>query len=196
MARPRKITTEQILKAAQAVFLKKGFGASTQEIATTAGISEGSIFKRFPTKEALFIAAMGMSKVSSVISFIESMAGQGDLQENLKEIGLKMIGFIQELLPKMMMVRSKGRPLPPMLTESGIAPPVRVIKALTALFEKEINLGRMRCSQPQIVAMMFLGSMTEYVFLTQASAPLPSTEVYVGSVVDVLWNSIQPDSAD
>ncbi|MEL6856690.1 MAG: TetR family transcriptional regulator, partial [Cyanobacteria bacterium J06607_13] len=42
MARPRKITIEQILEAAQAVFLEKGFGASTQEIASAAGISEGS----------------------------------------------------------------------------------------------------------------------------------------------------------
>lgn len=196
MARPSKITNEQILKAAQAVFLEKGFGASTQEIATKAGISEGSIFKRFPTKEALFIAAMGMSKVSSVTSLIETVPGQGDLQENLNEIGLKMIDFIQQLLPKMMMVRSKGLPLPPMLTESGTAPPVLVIKALTALFEKEIALGRMRCPHPQIVAMMFLGSMTEYVFLSQASAPLPDPKAYVGSVVDVLWKSIQPDDVN
>lgn len=194
MARPRKITIEQILNAAQTVFLKKGFGASTQEIATVAGISEGSIFKRFPTKEALFIAAMGMSKVSSVVSFIETMSGQGELRQNLEDIGLKMIGFIRELLPKMMMVRSKGLPLPPMLTDSGMAPPVRVIKALTDLFEQEIALGRMQCPQPQIVAMMFLGSMTEYVFLSQASAPLPDAESYVKSVVDVLWKSIQPDS--
>ena len=194
MARPRKITNEQILKAAQAIFLKQGFGASTQDIATQAGISEGSIFKRFPTKEALFIAAMGISKVSSVTSYIESMPGQGDLQENLKEIGLKMIGFIQELLPKMMMVRSKGLPMPPMLTDSGMAPPVRVIKALTALFEQEMALGRMHCDQPQIAAMMFLGSITEYVFLTQASAPLPEVDVYVTSVVDILWKSIRPDA--
>ena len=159
MARPRKISIEQILEAAQAIFLKKGFGASTQEIAEKAGISEGSIFKRFPTKEALFIAAMGMSKVSGVISFIETMPGQGDLKENLKEIAIKMIGFIQELLPKMMMVRSKGLPLPPMLTESGMAPPVRILRALTNLFEKEIELGRMRPSQPQTVAMMFMGGL-------------------------------------
>ena len=193
MARPRKITSEQILKAAQAVFLKKGFGASTAEIANKAGISEGSIFKRFPTKEALFIAAMGMSKVSSVVSSIEAMVGQGDLRENLETIGFEMVSFIQELLPKMMMVRSKGLPLPPMLTGAGTAPPVRVIKALTDLFEKEIALKRMHCEQPKIVAMMFLGSVTEYVFLSQASAPLPDIEDYMGSVVEVLWRSIQPD---
>jgi len=194
MARPRKITTEQIIKAAQSVFLKKGFGASTNEIASEAGISEGSIFKRFATKEELFIAAMGMSKISSVTSFIESMTGQGDLKENLRQIGLEMIGFIRELLPKMMMVRSKGIPLPPMFMKPSTAPPVRIVKALTALLEKEIELERMHCSHPQTVAMMFLGAVMQYVFLAQASASLPDSEGYIDSVVDILWESIRPDS--
>ena len=115
MARPRKITVEQILKAAQAVFLEKGFGASTNEIATRAGISEGSIFKRFSTKEDLFLAAMGMSKVSNLTQSISAMAGQGDLKANLKQIETEMIDFFQEMLPKMMMVRSKGLPIPAMI---------------------------------------------------------------------------------
>ncbi|MEO0769878.1 MAG: TetR/AcrR family transcriptional regulator, partial [Cyanobacteria bacterium J06649_4] len=168
-------------------------GASTQDIANKAGISEGSIFKRFATKEELFIAAMGMSKVSAVTSFIKATAGQGDLRENLQKIGLEMIGFIQELLPRMMMVRSKGVPLPPMLMQPSKAPPVRVVKALTALFEKEIALGRMRCSHPETVAMMFLGAVMQYVFLVQASAQLPDAKGYIDSVVDILWPSIQPD---
>ncbi|MEL7225574.1 MAG: TetR/AcrR family transcriptional regulator [Cyanobacteria bacterium P01_D01_bin.115] len=193
MARPRKITVEQILNAAQAIFLEKGFGASTQEIATKAGISEGSIFKRFATKEELFIAAMGASKISSVTSFIEATAGQDDLRENLKKIGLEMVDFIRELLPRMMMVRSKGVPLPPMLMQPSKAPPVRVVKALTELFEQEISLGRMRCSHPETIAMMFLGAVMQYVFFVQASAQLPDAEVYIDSVVDVFWGSIQPN---
>lgn len=193
MARPRKITTEQILKAAQAVFLEKGFGASTHEVADKAGISEGSIFKRFPTKEDLFVAAMGMSKVSSLLSFIETTSGQGELPENLKTIGLEMINFFQELLPRMMMMRSKGLPLPAMIMKLDQAPPVRVRKVLTDFFAKEMALGKMHCSNPQTVAMMFMGSLMEYVLLTQLSAPLPDTEDYVESVVEVLWKSIQPD---
>lgn len=55
MARSRSITDEQILEAARAVFLEDGFSASTLEIARRAGISEASIFKRFSTKENLFL---------------------------------------------------------------------------------------------------------------------------------------------
>ena len=56
MARTRTISDEQILDAAQAVFLEQGPQATTSAIADRAGISEGTIFKRFPTKQALFFA--------------------------------------------------------------------------------------------------------------------------------------------
>ncbi|MGD1867901.1 MAG: TetR/AcrR family transcriptional regulator [Phormidesmis sp.] len=193
MARPRKITAEQILEAAQAIFLEKGFGASTVDIANKAGISEGSIFKRFPTKEDLFIAAMGMSQISSWISFLESSVGKGELKENLKDLGSKMIEFFKELVPKMMMVRSKGLPIPPMLRQPDKAPPVRVLRALTSFFEEEIALGRIRPNNPQIIATMFMGSLMEFVILSQASAPLPDVDSYVNSVVDLLWTSIKPE---
>ncbi|MEO1684450.1 MAG: TetR/AcrR family transcriptional regulator [Cyanobacteria bacterium J06631_12] len=193
MARPRKITTEQILKAAQAVFLEKGFGASTQEIARAAGISEGSIFKRFPTKEALFVAAMGMS-TSAFLPLVEATVGKGDLQENLREIGLELIGVFHELVPKMMMLRSKGLSVPAMLMKSKDAPPVQLLKLLTDLFERETALGRMRCQNPQTVAMMLIGSLMHYVIFVQRSAPLPEAEEYVDSVVELLWQSIRPES--
>jgi len=193
MARPRKITAEQILEAAQAIFLEKGFGASTVDIANKAGISEGSIFKRFPTKEDLFVAAMGMSQISSWISFLESSVGEGDLKENLKNLGSKMIEFFKELVPKMMMVRSKGLPIPPMLRQPDKAPPVRVLRALTSFFEKEIALGRIKPNNPQIIATMFMGSLMEFVILSQASAPLPEADSYVDSVVELLWASIKPE---
>src|SRR5215470_10839817 len=58
MVRPARITDSQILVAARDVFLEKGISATTAEVARRAGIAEGSIFKRFPTKEHLFCAAM------------------------------------------------------------------------------------------------------------------------------------------
>jgi Bacterial regulatory proteins, tetR family len=61
MARTPKITNEAILAVAQQLFLEQGEKASTLEIANKAGISEASIFKRFATKQALFLAAIGIT---------------------------------------------------------------------------------------------------------------------------------------
>lgn len=44
---------ERILAAAEAVFAEKGPSASTEDIATTAGVAIGTVFRHFPTKQAL-----------------------------------------------------------------------------------------------------------------------------------------------
>ena len=62
MPRPRTITDEQIVEAARAAFLEQGFSATTAEIARRAGISEGTLFKRFATKEDLFEEAERKAK--------------------------------------------------------------------------------------------------------------------------------------
>src|SRR5436309_3751047 len=48
---------EEILDAAQTVFAERGYqGASTEEIARRAGISQPYVFRLFGTKKELFIA--------------------------------------------------------------------------------------------------------------------------------------------
>lgn len=194
MGRARTISNEQILEAAREVFLAEGFGASTVEIARRAGVSEGSIFKRFSTKENLFFASMGILATPEWIKTLDGLVGQGDLKENLTMLSLKIIDFFRDLVPRMMMMASKGgappkmptlgalgapppppsmttfnAPLPPGSPEGAIAftaeaPPFKDLKALTRFLEQEQNLGRIRC-HPEITAYMLLGGLTHYVML-------------------------------
>ena len=46
----------KVLDAADAVFAARGTGASTEEIAQAAGVGVGTVFRHFPTKEALLEA--------------------------------------------------------------------------------------------------------------------------------------------
>ena len=63
MARTRSISNEQILDAAREIFMEQGIEAKTSDIARHAGVSEGTIFARFKTKEALFVEAMAMPQM-------------------------------------------------------------------------------------------------------------------------------------
>jgi len=45
-----------LLEAAEAVFAARGVSASTEEVARTAGVGVGTLFRHFPTKEALLEA--------------------------------------------------------------------------------------------------------------------------------------------
>jgi AcrR family transcriptional regulator len=49
----------RILEAAEAVFAEGGASASTEEVARRAGVAIGTVFRHFPTKEALLQALVG-----------------------------------------------------------------------------------------------------------------------------------------
>lgn len=56
MARPKEHKPETILAAALDVFDREGVHVSTARIATAAGVSNGTLFNYFPTKQALIDA--------------------------------------------------------------------------------------------------------------------------------------------
>ncbi|MEH1833336.1 MAG: TetR/AcrR family transcriptional regulator [Nostoc sp.] len=205
MARTPRITNQQILEAARQVFLQQGFGASTLEIAQQAGISEASIFKRFSTKEKLFLAAMGIPEKPPWVNELESLCGKGNFKENLINICFQIMEFYREVLPRVMMLRSLGNPIPEL--EGKEPKPMQEVKVLTAFLEHEINQGRLRPCDAKTVAHILLGSVMNYVFLEQISSqvtiptielPLNSgdstTEVspFVHSLVDIVWQGIAP----
>ena len=114
MARPPKITNEEILTAARQVFLEEGFGASTLAIAEKAGISEASIFKRFGTKEGLFIEAMGVFDTPQWVKNLSNQQPTADIKSELTEICKQMLALYQVILPRVFMVMSRGNiPIPP-----------------------------------------------------------------------------------
>lgn len=209
MARTSRITNQQILEAARQVFLQQGFGASTLEIAQQAGISEASIFKRFSTKEELFFAAMGIPEKPLWVNELESLSGKGNLKENLINICFQIMEFYRDVLPRLMMLRSRGNAIAEI---GGKEPrPMRDVKVLTAFLEHEINQDRLRPCDPQTVAHILLGSLMNYVFLEQmpSQISIPTVElpignylnsrdhaaevtVFVQSLVDIVWQGIAP----
>jgi AcrR family transcriptional regulator len=195
MARIPRITNQQILEAARQIFLQQGFGASTLEIAQQAGISEASIFKRFSTKEELFLAAMGIPEKPLWVNDLESLCGKGDLKENLMNICFQIMEFYREVLPRIMMLRSRGDAIAQLGGKE--ARPMRDVKVVTAFLEREINQERLRHCDPQTVAHLLLGTLMNYVLLEQMSSQIsiPTAELAIAtiqSLVDIVWQGIAP----
>jgi AcrR family transcriptional regulator len=194
MGRSPTITNEQILEAAREVFLAEGFGASTVEIARRAKVSEGSIFKRFSTKEELFFAAMGISEVPAWIKELETLSGQGDLKENLITLSLNILEFFREVVPRITMMCAQGTP-PPEMESLRKSLPVRDIKAVTIFFDREQKLGRIRQCDPEVAARILIGSLMNYTFMehigVHASLPI-AAPTYVRGVIEILWQGMAP----
>lgn len=209
MARIPKITNQQILEAARQVFLQKGFSGSTLEIAQLAGISEASIFKRFATKEELFFAAMGIPEKPLWIQELDSLSGKGEVKQNLIQVCRQILEFYREVMPILMMLRSRGKVLP----ETGLkseSKPMRDLKILTGFLEREIKLGRLHPCEPKTVAHILLGSLMNYVLLEQelsvmtissesvTTSDFPSVNLltdesyFIESLIEIIWRGIAP----
>ena len=160
MARPPSISNQQILDAARAEFLGHGFTkASTVAIARRAGVSEGSIFNRFPTKDELFRTAMDEAQPPALA--LDSYVGQGDLRKNLIRITVESIHYLNNFLPKLML-RWSERELGP--KAKVCTRPREILSALSSFFAAEKALGRVG-GDPPIIARMFMGSVWNYCFM-------------------------------
>lgn len=194
MARPITITDEQILEAARAVFLKDGFNASTVEIAQLAGVSEGTIFRRFATKEGLFRAAVKAPEVPSWVRELDLLLGQGEMRDNLMRIVREIIRFAQERIPFAMLgwshKPSSSDPVPP---DEGESPVVRDSRRLARFLQQEVDRGRLRPCQVEMVARLLLGPCLNLVLdsvVNKQPLTAEETDRFTADLVETLWQGI------
>jgi AcrR family transcriptional regulator len=85
---------QDILNAALKLFIERGFhGASTTEIAKTAGVATGTLFHYFKTKEELINNLYLYIKENMLIKVSGEFDNKKTLKENLKLLWLKFIHF-------------------------------------------------------------------------------------------------------
>jgi AcrR family transcriptional regulator len=190
MARPTTITREQILEAARAVFLEKGFEATTATIAERAGVSEGSLFNHFDNKQALFFAAMDVP-YPGFIDDLPWILADGDIRERLEGLVVTFLNFLQELLPKVMMLWShrKTYSAPP-----PDSPPARILRGLTSCFRAEMARGRMKNGDAELAARLLMGAVWSYCALQMTTAGVPPIpkELYAKRLVAQIWAGLDP----
>jgi AcrR family transcriptional regulator len=200
MARPPKITTEAILTAARQVFLAQGVGASTVEIAAIAGISEASIFKRFGTKQALFLAAMG-AETPKWVKELPHQVPTTAIKTELTDISTQMLDFYRVVLPRvMMMMAQNNMPHPPMMVPP---PPIRDTYLLAGFIDLAIAAKHLRSCDAVTIANIIVGSIVNYVISSNVPknlpAPLPfpvppsiPPDRFIHNLIETLWHGIAP----
>lgn len=205
MARPVTIRESDLLEAARFVFLEKGTQATTAQVAQRAGVSEGTLFKRFGTKADLFRAAMSLGERPEPPSFarIDELVGRADVEANLVMLGCDVIAFFERLMPLWTLQWSNPRlagRLPEHL-EAPNPPPLEAQRKLARYLDREVELGRVAIANTAAFARAFLGSMNAYVFfemLARQGSQAPEAPVafvaeeYVRAHVRSLWQGVRP----
>jgi AcrR family transcriptional regulator len=163
--RPRVISDTQILEVAREVFLSRGIQATAEEVAERARISEGTIFHRFKSKDALFRAAMRVDP-EALPAFVEGLArrvGKGDLRERLLHFAERMLELGRTAVPVMMM--SWSNPNGEYRLEKLVGRREgfqRAFRAVHDFFARELSARQLHSEKAELLARIFMGSVHHY----------------------------------
>jgi AcrR family transcriptional regulator len=150
-------TKKRILQAAQKLFARTGYdGTTTRELATAAGVAEGTLFRHFDNKKAILIEV-------ATEGWVELLT---DLLTELSEMG-SYKAVAQVMRRRMLNIRENSDMMRVCFLEAQFHPDLRdriqleVIGKMSdvaeAFFETAMEKGVYRKMNPKIVAQVFLG---------------------------------------
>jgi AcrR family transcriptional regulator len=195
--RPPTIDSERLLAVARDVFLERGIRATTLEVAERAGVSEGVLFHRFKSKEALFGAAMDFDREETprlVLKAIEELQQQEELEPRDAIIGLAstLVEVGRVALPIMMMSWSNPQPCAVPLFHKKRTKFREILKALGSYFERQMERGKLRQMDAEVLARTLLGSVHHFVLtrimLEDGDSAVMPEGMFVRGLADLLLN--------
>jgi len=160
----------RVIAAATAVFRRVGYAnASMDEIAGEAGVSKATLYRYYPTKQALFAAVLSELAVGKLAPPQDLGA---DPQATLEDLGRTLLDAAldpayQDLLQVEHAERARFPEVETSLWERVIG---RGVRLMAALFEREVACGSLRKLDPQLMAQEFVGMLLAYAMLQRFSA--------------------------
>ncbi len=195
MGRTVTITEKQILDAAREVFLEEGFSVKTTKIAQRAGVSEGTLFKRYATKEALFFAALEIEQNPAWHKQTDELMGNWLGEDGLVSLFVNMLIYFNDVMPRLITTVGSRVGLTPKSFE-GLSedPRKRDIRVLSQFFDNAIRAGYLRQCQTETIAQILIGAAIESTFDTMFEKKQRTPQDYrmqAESILDIVWNGIR-----
>jgi len=198
MGRPPKIHRDQVLDAARAAFVERGFdGTTLADISSRLGVSPAALLRHAPTKAALFTAAMGATPDAEMLplAFLQDVPGAADPAATLRQVAHAFVPFIQAKLRENLARWVHFRTVPgvgkmPLPFDPGVrpTPPQRNFRLLEDYLRRARRAGRVRLKDPRAAAFAFAATLHSYVMLHEVipalEEPLP-LDAYLDTVIDI-----------
>lgn len=182
---------EAIIRAAQQLFLQKGFdNVSVEAIAEAAGVAKATVYKRFPDKETLLREAITTKCASYMDGETLTCRPGRALRVRLHEIGRRFLSLVTDpealaMVRLIMQEGERGPQLPTLFFESAIQPTCAKFAAFLAA---EAERGALIIDDSQSAAWRFLGMVKgqDHMRAMLGVAPRTSKEIeaHIAACVD------------
>jgi len=148
---------KQILDGARAVFLNDGFdGASMNDIARVAGVSKGTLYVYFDSKEALFEALIREDRQQQAEQLVPTIEPR-DAREFLGFYGRRLIELMTrpEMLAQVRLVIAATTKFPRIGRAFYEAGPCHGVRRLAARLRKLVEAGELEIADTELAAQQF-----------------------------------------
>ncbi|MGH2786137.1 MAG: TetR/AcrR family transcriptional regulator [Actinomycetota bacterium] len=156
MARPRAASREAILEATLEIFRERGYeGTTIPAIAERLGVSQGTLYNYFPSKEKLlFACARAGGTPGAIFDRLRTQIGARSIEDLLEEAADGVARFFELRLPALLM--RGARPLS--ADRPGVEFPRRGLESARAYFAAAVDAGRLD-GDPRDLALSFVGGL-------------------------------------
>ncbi len=164
MTQRGEATRARLIEATRSVVREVGYAhASTRAIAQAAGVAEGTIYRHFPDKTALFFATV-LASNAPVVAWVTSLparAGEGTVEDNLTDAAVQLVSLRDQIVPLELAIAADpelAAQRRQAMSAAGTSLPPGPPEGIAAYLAAEQRLGRVRADlDPREAASVLLG---------------------------------------
>lgn len=191
----------QILDGARQVFLAEGFdGASMGGIAKAAGVSKGTLYSYFESKEGLFERLIQEERASLAEATFRLDADDCDTRAVLRRLGRSFLAMLSrpEHIASVRMVIGAAEKLPRLGQTFYDAGPRQGVARLAAYLDRQVAAGRLAIPDTEVAAQQFLdlcGSlvMKQLMFTVTPAPDAAMAEQQVERALAMFYSAYGPE---
>ena len=149
----------QIIEGARQIFMRDGFdGASMNDITRAAGVSKGTVYAYFPSKEALFEALIREDRRIQAERICRFSADDENVEKVLREIARNIVAAVTQPghIAHLRTVIAAAAKFPSIGHAFYEAGPMYGAGRLAAYLDRQVSAGRLRIDDTQRAAFQYI----------------------------------------
>ncbi|MFB2833936.1 TetR/AcrR family transcriptional regulator [Floridanema evergladense] len=187
-------TRNRIIKAAQKLFARQGYdGTTTRDLATAAGVAEGTVFRHFANKKAILIEVATQGWVEILTDLLTELSEMGSYEAVGQVMRRRMLNFHKnsDLMRVCFMEAQFHEDLRDRVQSEVID---KMTNVAEAFFETAMEKGIYRKMNPRIVAQVFVGmfaiaGFSHNTIMEPQASPQQMKEMAEG-IADIFLNGV------